>query len=98
MGCGYQHRAVRARIDLAAMTAQCMNIRMERCVEPMAASVESAPVISADWTCAVGAKQTGKREAVETCVPLISARPSLAASTTGSSPASASPRRPASLA
>lgn len=54
--------------------------------EPLAASVESAPVINADCAARWARNRPVSASAVETCVPLISASPSLAASTTGVGP------------
>ncbi len=58
------------------------------------ASVESAETTSAVCAAAQAPKRPASAKAVENCVPLISASPSLGPSVTGSSPASASAFRP----
>ena len=58
-------------------------------VEPMAASVDSAPVTMAERSARLARKRPASASAVDTCVPLMSASPSFATSTTGVSPARA---------
>ena len=58
--------------------------------EPLAASVDSAPVTSAAWNTRSIANRPASASAVENCVPLSSARPSFGPSTSGASPARAS--------
>ena len=57
---------------------------------PRAASTVSAPITSAASSTGSNASSACSASAVETCVPLISARPSLAASVSGAMPASRS--------
>ena len=58
--------------------------------EPLAASVESAPVTSAAWNTRSIANSPASASAVENCVPLSRASPSFGPSTIGASPARAS--------
>ncbi|MNE28375.1 hypothetical protein D3C80_1218130 [compost metagenome] len=58
--------------------------------DPIAASVDNAPVTSAVWAARWARNRPASASAVEVWVPLISARPSLAARTTGVRPAFAS--------
>ncbi len=57
--------------------------------EPRAASVDSAPVTSADWNSRSASNSAASAYAVENCVPLSSARPSFGPSASGARPASA---------
>ena len=57
--------------------------------EPRAASVDSAPVTSADWNRRSAANKPASAWAVENCVPLSRARPSFGPSSIGVSPARA---------
>ena len=55
--------------------------------EPRTASVVSAPVTRAAWKMRSASNRPARASAVETCVPLSKARPSLAPSASGSRPA-----------
>src|SRR3546814_8694226 len=58
--------------------------------DPLAASVDSAPVTSAAVNSVSAANRPASALAVENCVPLSSASPSLAARSSGARPARAS--------
>ena len=58
--------------------------------EPRAASVESAPVTSAERNASSTSKRPASAKAVENCVPFSSASPSFGPSAIGASPAAAS--------
>ena len=63
-------------------------------VEPMIASVDRQETSSAFCAARQAAKRPASAQAVENCVPLISASPSLAARVSGASPAAASASAP----
>ena len=63
-------------------------------VEPMIASVERQETSSAFCAARQAPKRPASAQAVENCVPLISASPSFAASASGASPAAASASAP----
>ena len=59
--------------------------------DPLAASVDSAPVTRAAWKTRSASNRPARAYAVENCVPFSKARPSLGASVTGCSPTLARP-------
>ena len=83
----------RGGLRLAAMAAHRMDARVERRVAAETASTDSAPATNAAASARSAANRPASASAVDTCVPLSSARPSFGPRLTGCRPARASASR-----
>ena len=83
------------RLDLAAVATKRWIRGSNGVSEPLAASVDRAPVTRPIWNRRSASKSPASAYAVENCVPLSSASPSFGPSLSGSSPAAARASLPA---